>query len=212
MPKRWTLRSVTAFALAGSALITAAPVSAGAPASDMTMVVSDRTPVPGEELNVGVENCSPTSLYRLFWKGRKVRVGRANQFGNFARGYTIPYDTPSGPANVKVVCLNDTDATPAESRVIQVQVYRQLARPGTTVSPGDRFTVSGGGCIPGDFVRVYFNGTRMRTLPANEDGRFQATFRIPAGAPSGKQRVYSTCDQVYPPGSTRVLEVFVQVA
>lgn len=79
----------------------------------------------------------------------------------------------------------------------------------TQLTPGEPFTVSGGGFAPGSDVTVRFDAQVLGTVLVRPNGTFSGTFTTPENASPGTHTITSTGRA--PDGTQRVLRSTVQV-
>lgn len=79
----------------------------------------------------------------------------------------------------------------------------------TQLTPGEPFTVSGGGFAPGSDVTVRFDAQVLGTVLVRPNGTFSGQFTTPQNATPGTHTISSTGRA--PDGTQRVLRTTVQV-
>lgn len=196
-------RLVASGATLAAVLMMATPAHAG------MLGVSDGKPVAGQRIVVNGDGCKGDVKVTVKAFGQEF-IGRSGPGGGFSIAIDVPDGLPEGAdRNISAKCFVRRGVTRFFRRTITIVV--EVNGP-NNVSPGQLVTYRGGGCAPGSNVIAKFNGNRIDTSDAGGQGNYIARFRIPAGAnPGSEGRIVITCDQTYPPGSTHVDRIVVDI-
>jgi hypothetical protein len=145
----------------------------------------------GQEVRTSGKGCHRRQLVRIYLDNKVVDWARADNEGEFVEFVRIFPNTSTGTHTMRARC----DRRELGSVKIEVRRRGQFAVSPDRAPAGSRVTVSGSGCKPHSKVVIKFDGKKVGSTRADDDGRFSKRVRIPKKAePGGEHFITVRCD------------------